>query len=196
MRARWLFHISLRLLVFLSGLCQSGFQSTITRTAVQACLDCSPGMRWDKRRISCRLWLFAPVHGLLVLVKLQFLAHPHLLEHVQDEFLLAWGERDVPFPALVVLASPEVALQQGGEPFVLVGVHALLEVGESSCKAQRLAFPVEVTLSVLAALPGVDEFQMSPSLQHPAVGDLPQASLGSGAVSVQACRVVVGYLVA
>ena len=91
-----------------------------------------------------------------------------------------------------------VADEQCHELVILVGVHPLLEVREALGKPHRLIAHIVWTVSLLAALGGIDEFQERAQLLMSSIGQLPQAAVSHRAVGMQAeriaCRYVLVYL--
>ena len=91
-----------------------------------------------------------------------------------------------------------MADEQRHELVILVGVHPLLEVREASGKPYGLVAHIVWAVCLLAALGGVDEFQICTQLLMSAKGQLPKAAVSHRAVIVEtewiACRYVLVYL--
>lgn len=74
-----------------------------------------------------------------------------LVESYFDEFLLLGWKEDVATSALEVLVASELSDEYCHELVVLVGIHSLLEVGESFGKAYWIAVAIVGTVGLLGA---------------------------------------------
>ena len=97
-----------------------------------------------------------PIDVLLVFVEVHFGISSYLFKHQSYHFLFLWWKKNVTTPALEILVASEVETEGSHELVILLWVHPLLEVGESSGKNHRLFIPIVCICFVFAASDGID----------------------------------------
>ena len=128
---------------------------------------------------------------LLVFVEVHFGVSSYLFKHQSYHLLLFWWKKNVTTSALEILVAPEVEDEGSHELVILLWVHPLLEVGESSGEYHRLFIPIVCTCLVLAASGGIDQTQiLCILLQHHGVGYLMQAGSCLWAAAMLTYRIV------
>jgi hypothetical protein len=105
--------------------------------------------------------------------------------------LLFWWKKNVTTPTLEILVASEVEDEGSHELVILLWVHPLLEVGESSGEYHWLFIPIVCTCLVLAASGGIDQTHiLFILLQQHRVGYLMQAGSCHRAVAMLTYRIV------
>ena len=81
-----------------------------------------------------------PIDVFLVFIKVHFGVSSYLFKHQSYHLLLLRWKKNVTTSALEILVAPEVEDEGSHELVILLWVHPLLEVGESSGVYQELKF--------------------------------------------------------
>ena len=127
----------------------------------------------------------------LVFVEVHFGVCSHLFKHQSYHFLLLGRKQNVATPTLEILVASEVEDEVRYELVILLWVHMLLEVGESSGENHRLFIPIVCTCLVLATSGGIDQTQILFVLLHEdGVGYLVQTGSRHGAAAMLTHRIV------
>lgn len=117
-----------------------------------------------------------PIDVFLVFVEVHFGVCSYLFKHQSYHFLLLRWKKNVTTSALEILVASEVEDEGSHELVILLWVHPLLEVGESSGEYHWFFIPIVRTCLVLAASGGIDQTQiLFILLHHHGVGYLMQA---------------------
>ena len=103
---------------------------------------------------------------LLVFIEVHFGVSSYLFKHQSYHLLLLRWKKNVTTPALEILVASEVEDKGRHELVILLWVHLLLEVGESSGEYHRLFISIVCTCLVLAASGGIDQTQILCILLH------------------------------
>ena len=107
-----------------------------------------------------------PIDVFLVFIKVHFGVSSYLFKHQSYHLLLLRWKKNVTTSALEILVAPEVEDESSHKLVILLWVHPLLEVGESSGEYHRLFIPIVCTYLVLAASGGIDQTQILCILPH------------------------------
>lgn len=113
---------------------------------------------------------------LLVVIELHFGVCSYLFEHLAYHFLFLRRKKNVTTPELEILVASEVETEGCHELVILLWVHPLLEIGESSGEYHRLFVAIVYTRFVFAASGGINQLQIFfVLLHHHGVSNMVQA---------------------
>ena len=107
-----------------------------------------------------------PIDSLLIFIEIHLGVCSYLFKHQSYHFLLLWWKKNAAMPTLEILVASEVETEGSHELVILLWVHSLLEVCESSGEYHRLFIPIVCTSFVLAASGGIDQTQILFILLH------------------------------
>ena len=110
------------------------------------------------------------------MIEFHIFGYSHRFQRIEDECLLIGWERTVATASLKVRVAAPVIDANRHETVVLVGEHALLELGESTGVSYWLAVAIEAARLVLTAFGRIDQTQIYFLLHQSGVGNVMQAS--------------------
>ena len=120
-----------------------------------------------------------------IFIKVHFGVSSYHFKHQSYHLLPLRRKKNCTTPALEILVAPEVEDEGSHELVILLWVHPLLEVGESSGEYHRLFIPKVYTRFVLAASGWINQTQiLFILLQHHGVGNMVQAGSRHGAAAM------------
>ena len=132
-----------------------------------------------------------PIDVFLIFIKVHFGVSSYLFKHQSYHLLLLRWKKNVTTSALEILVAPEVEDEGSHELVILLWVHPLFEVGESSGEYHRFFIPIVCTCFVLAASGWIDQTQiLFILLHHHGVGNMVQTGSCHGAAAMLTHRIV------